>query len=145
MIKNIVKESQKLTLSKIFWQSKVKASIACMSVFIFSISSNNAIANRFDAPSLKFELENFDSRLDSSIFNVDFLLAHVLNNSRKTVREVGEITNVVENLLQDTSIFTNSSSNSGAAAGSVVIPPGTSADTIIIINQPEGDSIAIQR
>lgn len=108
-----------------------------------------ALAERFDPPSLTLPLQNFDSRLTGSQINVDFIFAHVLNNGRKTVREVGEITKQFE-MLNNTSVFTNFTSNNaistdGAAAGSVIIPPGTEADTIIVLNQNEGDSIAIQR
>ncbi|MEB8432327.1 hypothetical protein OO007_08810 [Cocleimonas sp. KMM 6892] len=125
--------------------SKIKISIVSTIVFTIGIFSTPALAGRFDPPSLKLPLENFDSRIDSSLFNVDFLLAHIVNNSRKTVREVGEITDTVEGLLQDTAIFTGSTGTDSASAGSVIIPPGTTADTIIILNQNEGDSIAIQR
>jgi len=104
---------------------------------------NAVYAERFDPPSLKQPLQQFEARLDGDIFNVDFLLAHILNNSRKTTREVGEIIDGASDILLNTEIFTNE--NVGSTAGSVVIPPGTTADTIIILNQNEGDSIAIQR
>jgi hypothetical protein len=125
--------------------SKVKTSTACILYLSLATLSNAALAGRFDPPSLKQPLNDFDSRIDSSLFNVDFLLAHIVNNSRKTIREVGEITDTVEGLLQDTTVFTNNSGTDSASAGSVIIPPGTTADTIIILNQNEGDSIAIQR
>lgn len=121
---------------------KIKASIVCMFLLFYSSIS---FASRFNPPSLKLPLQEFDSRIEGNIFNVDFLLAHIINNGRKTVRETGEIVDSVENLLQNTAIFTNSNDTGSAAAGSVIIPPGTSADTIIILNQNEGDSIAIQR
>lgn len=138
-------ETPFLVLSTLLESSKVKASVVCTIALLFSIFSNVSLADRFDAPSLKLQLKDFDSRLEGNIFNVDFLLAHIINNSRKTIREVGEITGTVEELLQNTAIFTNDSTTNGASAGSVIIPPGTSADTIIILNQNEGDSIAIQR
>jgi len=127
--------------------SKVKLPVVYTIVLLIGVSSATTHGMRFDPPSLKLQLQDFDSRIEGNIFNVDFLLAHVLNNSRKTIREVGEITGTVENLLQNTTIFTNDTVNggTGASAGSVVIPPGTTADTIIILNQNEGDSIAIQR
>ncbi|WP_299873904.1 hypothetical protein [uncultured Cocleimonas sp.] len=134
-----------IMLSKIFKISKISIFTVYTLFFVISNSFNIAYANRFDAPSLKLPLNEFDSRIDSSIFNVDFLLAHIINNGRKTVREVGEITDTVEGLLQDTTVFTNNSGVEGASAGSVIIPPGTTANTIIILNQNEGDSIAIQR
>ncbi len=121
---------------------KIKTSIVCVFLLFFSSVS---FANRFNPPSLDFPLQEFDSRIDGNIFNVDFLIAHIVNNGRKTVRETGEIINSLEDLLQDTAIFTNSNDTGTPAAGSVIIPPGTSADTIIILNQNEGDSIAIQR
>ncbi len=135
-----------LAISKRLKLSKVRSPIVYTLVFILGVSSNVTLAGRFDPPSLKLPLQQFDSRIDAGIFNVEFLLAHILNNSRKTVREVGEITDTVEDLLQNTTVFTNDNTgNNGASAGSVIIPPGTTADTIIILNQNEGDSIAIQR
>ena len=107
-----------------------------------------ASADRFDPPSINAPLLDFKSRLEGNIFNVDFLLAHVINNAKKTVRETGEIVDSAQSILNDTAIFTNTIStptSGGTNAGSIVIPPGTTADTIIIINQIDGDSIAIQR
>lgn len=119
-------------------------------VLMLSLSSSHALADRFKAPSLKQQLNTFDKRMDSSIFNVDYLLAHVTNNTKKTVRKVGEVASRGEGILQNAAVFTNRVTNStngvgGTNAGSVVIPPGTNANTIIIINQNQGDSIAIQR
>lgn len=116
-------------------------------IFLIILLPISVNADRFDPPSLKLELAEFDQRANGNIFNVDFLLAHIINNTRKTIREVGEITGTVDDILQNTAVFTNASSgaDSGTSAGSVIIPPGTTADTIIIINQNEGDSIAIDR
>lgn len=134
-----------ISTSRLLRLSKIHKSIVCALVLMLGLSANMSLANRFDPPSLKLHLQDFDSRIDGGIFNVDFLLAHIINNGRKTVREVGEITDTAEALLQNTAIFTNNSGTGSAAAGSVIIPPGTTADTIIILNQNEGDSIAIQR
>jgi hypothetical protein len=121
--------------------------VLTMHTLIFSILllPSSANADRFDPPSLKLPLLEFDQRASGNIFNTDFLLAHIINNTRKTIREVGEITDAADDILQNTAVFTNNSGVDVAAAGSVIIPPGTTADTIIIINQNEGDSIAIQR
>ena len=128
---------------KLLGLSKIRHIIVYMLAFFVSSSPITASANRFDPPSLKLPLYNFDQRVDSDQFNVDFLLAHIINNSRKTVREVGELVDISESILLNTAVFTNETA--GTTAGSVVIPPGTTADTIIILNQNEGDSIAIQR
>ena len=108
-------------------------------------------ADRFDPPSLSIPLQDFETRLDGNIFNVDFLLAHVIGNAKKTVRETGEIIDAAGAILGDTAVFTNiavgqtGTGTTGANAGSVVIPAGTTADTIIVINEIDGDNIAIQR
>jgi len=145
-----MKSKRQSTLSeqaftKQFRLPQIPKSIFFTLALIIGATSNIASANRFDPPSLKLELENFDSRIDGGIFNVDFLLAHIINNGRKTVREVGEFTDGAQAELQNTAVFTNNTGVNGPSAGSVIIPPGTSADTIIILNQNEGDSIAIQR
>lgn len=116
-----------------------------MHALIFLLLPVSVSADRFDPPSLKLAIAEFDNRANGNIFNVDFLLAHVINNSRKTIREVGEITGAVDNILQNTAVFTNSTEMDGTSAGSVIVPTGTTANTIIIINQNEGDSIAIHR
>ncbi len=103
--------------------------------------------NRFDPPSVNASLEDFNKRLDSGSLNVDFIVAHSFNIARKIERDVGEFVertntalfNNVNQLRQD-NILTNS-----ALSNSVVIPPGTKADTIIVINISDGDSFAIQR
>lgn len=136
-----------LALLKRLSSSKEGSSIVYALTFIIGVSCSSAFAGRFDPPSLQLQLNSFDDRLEGNIFNVDFLLAHIINSTRKTVRESNEIVDRAEQVSEDTTaIFTNSTQNNvGATAGSVIIPPGTKADTIIIINQIEGDSIAIQR
>lgn len=128
---------------KLLELSKIQYLIVYMLAFAVTSYPISATANRFDPPSLKQPLYSFDQRIDSDQFNVDFLLAHIINNSRKTVREVGELVDISESILLNTAVFTNETI--GTTAGSVVIPPGTTADTIIILNQNEGDSIAINR
>jgi len=89
-------------------------------------------------------LDQFRLVLDSHYF----LVSHVVNNSRKIVRETEEIGDTAINTvnsIQNTSIIRNNSNSDSVSAGSVLIPVGTRANTIIIINQNEGDSIAIQR
>jgi len=125
--------------------SSARKFIALVLVLLINIYSNPALASRFDPPSIKTHIENFDMRIHSDIFNVDFLVAHVINNGRKVVREVEEQTDETVETLQNTSIFTNNTESGDTAAGSVVIPPGTTAGTIIVINVNEGDSIAISR
>ena len=135
-------------LAKLLKYSVAKVSIVCASLCVLGLFSHTALANRFDPPSLKLPLESFDSRIESNIFNVDFLVSHVVNNSRKIVRETEEIGDTAINTvnsIQNTSIIRNNSNSDSVSAGSVLIPVGTRANTIIIINQNEGDSIAIQR
>lgn len=117
--------------------------------FIILIIPVAVSADRFDPPTLNIPLQDFETRLEGNLFNVDFLLAHVIGNAKKTVRETGEIIDAAQGIIGDTAVFTNinvgQTETTGANAGSVVIPAGTTADTIIVINEIDGDNIAIQR
>lgn len=74
-------------------------------------------------------------------FNADFIVAHVLNNARQAERTTTDTTTkLVVNQTKEDSFNTD-----GALSNSVVIPSGIKVETIIIINQNEGDSFAIQR
>ena len=98
-------------------------------------------AKRFAPPQFNAPLDNFDKRLNSNQLNVSFILARVLNEARIIKREG-------ENFRSTAEIFRNNNSNnndSSAVSNSVIIPPGTRADTIIVINQNDGDSYAIHR
>lgn len=114
--------------------------------FIFFIGGSGLSVqaeDRFAAPNLNSAANTFESRFTASSFNVDFLLAHVLNNSRQ-IERFGK--NVGEDLKENTSFITNQvNSIDGAISNSVIIAPGNDADTIIVINMNEGDSFAIQR
>ncbi len=141
---------EKLTSFKFL---SVKSPFIHAILFITVIIPTNVNANRFEAPQINNAVADFDRRIQSDVFNVDFLLAHIRNTARKTVRETGELVRNANDIFRDTAIYTNnventdttSTGNGGASAGSVIIPVGTTADTIIIINEVQGDSIAIQR
>lgn len=96
-------------------------------------------ADRFTPPTLGASLSNFEKRYQSNQLNVSFILARVLNEARLIHRAGEDIKKSVE-IFRNQTEFT-----SGSVSNSVIIPPGTKADTIIIINQNEGDSYAIQR
>lgn len=113
---------------------RVFNSFVCTLVFILAISPAGAAESRFSPPIVNGALDNFNSRFTSSNVNIDFIVAQVLNNARQIERAGDDFKN-------NASLYTGG----GANAGSVIIPPGTSADTIIIINQNDGDSYAIQR
>lgn len=140
---SVVKQLFKLTYG-------VAPFIRALSLLILIIPVT-ASADRFDPPSLNVPLLDFETRLDGNIFNVDFLLAHVIGNAKKTVRETGEIIDAAQAVVGNTAVFTNigvgqtGTGTTGANAGSVIIPPGTTADTIIVINEIDGDNVAIQR
>jgi len=85
---NIAKMSKKDLLARLKL-SKMFKIFVCTLILILGTSVNISSANRFDPPSLKIQLNQFDSRIEGNIFNVDFLLAHIINNGRKTEREVG--------------------------------------------------------
>ena len=98
-------------------------------------------AERFSPIAINAELDNFEKRLSSNQLNVSFILARVLNEARIIKREG-------ENFRSTAEIFRNNNSNnndSSAVSNSAIIPPGTRADTIIVINQNDGDSYAIHR
>lgn len=135
--------------AKLFNSKSVVTSFIHTLILSISIMPVVVSADRFDPPSLKQLAKGFDSRLTNNIFNVDFLLAHVINNARQIEREgLALAQNAESSFLIDTAVFTNTTNPTSAgtvSAGSVVIPPGTTANTIIVINQNEGDSFAIQR
>lgn len=99
--------------------------------------------DRFAAPNLNAAANTFDIRFTTNSFNVEFLVSHVLNNARQYERFGKEVGN---NVNENTSYITDTlNSIEGAVSNSVIVPPGTGADTIIVINMNEGDSFAIQR
>lgn len=124
----------------------------CTLLFI-TISSQVFAGGRFEAPVLNAPLEEFDKRVGSGDLNVDFIVALTFNKARKIEREtrqfLDENTALYRDLVRElTSQNSNSnffSDSNSAISNSVVLPPGTRADEIIIINQNEGDSFAIQR
>lgn len=102
---------------------------------ILALAANAAAgANRFQPPDLAKADEEFQKRFGKEIFNVEFLVANVLGETRSAVRDAEE--EVSERLEDDRN-----------AAGSVILEPGAvrGAHTVIIININEGDSIAIDR
>lgn len=114
-----------------------------LSLTLICIISSTAIpvkaADRFTPINLNTSLHEFNNRFSTDIFNTDFLVSHILNNAR-------QLEQLRDDLRDDASYFTDQiNSASGAISNSVIIPPGTDAETIIIINQTEGDSFAIQR
>jgi hypothetical protein len=111
--------------------------VVCMLLLIGIVGSANAEKNRFSPPSFNSGLDNFNKRFSSNSVNIEFIVAQVLNNAR-------QIDRAGEDFKNNASLYRNHSTG-GANAGSVIIPPGTTADTIIIINQNDGDSYAIQR
>jgi len=116
-------------------------------LFVFLISTPAlAGGKRFNAPSLIAPLDDFNKRLDSGSFNVDFLVAQTLNLARRLEREGDRFKRNAE-LFRSSNIAsnTNVASNGNVSSNSVIIPPGTKADTIIVINQNDGDSYAISR
>ena len=106
-------------------------------ISLIAVSHVSAAENRFTAPELNAPLDDFTKRVESSIFNSDFLVAHLLNNARQIQRDGKDLAN-------NLAVFADQI-NSGAISNSVIVPPGTKADTIIVINQNDGDSFAIQR
>ena len=129
---NTVAEKQSLKFIRMF-----SSSFVCTLVFILTVSPAGAAENRFSPPKFNGALDDFSKRFNSSSVNIDFIVAQVLNNAR-------QIDRAGEGFKNNASLFRNQTDGS-ANAGSVIIPPGTSADTIIIINQNDGDSYAIQR
>jgi len=117
---------------------KLSRIMACTFIIFVSVSNVNAAENRFKAPVLNAPLDDFTKRVESGIFNSDFLVAHLLNNARQIQRDGNDLANNLS------SVFTEQFNNS-AISNSVIVPPGTKADTIIVINQNDGDSFAIQR
>lgn len=137
-MKNITTNKQLNVKSMYIWP----IIYALLSIGI-STSSVFAAEDRFAPPSINASLDHFDARFNSSTVNIDFIVAQVLNNARQIER-------AGDTLRENALLFRNetnddSSTNYGTNSGSVVIPPGTSADTIIIINQNDGDSYAISR
>ena len=116
---------------------KIFSSIVCTLFFTMMMSPAVAMDNRFNPPTFSAPLDEFNSRISSGNRNIDFIVAQVLNNARQIERSG-------EDFKNNASLYKNQSGGT-ANAGSVVIPPGTNADTIIVINQNDGDSYAIQR
>lgn len=114
--------------------------IVCMLFFVV-ISNHAFAADRFSPPSLSTPVNGFNRRFTADNFNADFIVAHVLNNARQAERTTTDTTTkLVVNQTKEDSFNTD-----GALSNSVVIPSGIKVETIIIINQNEGDSFAIQR
>ncbi len=117
-------------------QLKVRNTLAVIVLSVVSTSYGVAV-ERFAPPAFNAPLNNFDKRFSSNQLNTSFILARVLNEARIIKREG-------DNFRTTAEIF-RSNNNSSAVSNSVIIPPGTKADTIIVINQNDGDSYAIQR
>lgn len=127
------------TKKKSFKIGKVLYALA--PALLFSFVNPIYAADRFAPPPLGAPLSNFDKRFNSSQLNVSFIVARVLNESRIIHRASDDI-------KRTTALFRNKAqaeNNTGSVSNSVIIPPGTKADTIIIINQNDGDSYAIHR
>lgn len=104
-----------------------------------SISLVGIASDRFAAPILNASANEFNNRFTANSFNTDFLLSHVLNNARQVER-------LGEDINKNTKFITEQTNSlDGAISNSVIVPAGTNADTIIIVNINEGDSFAIQR
>ena len=107
-------------------------------LLLMSLASPVVASDRFSPPALSSSVESFNKRSSSNGLNVSFILARVLNESRLIHRAADDIRST-------TSIFSNQDSNGATLSNSVYIPPGTRANTIIVINQNDGDSYAIHR
>jgi len=116
---------------------KVLGSLVCGLFFVCSTNSAFA-ADRFSPPVLNASVDSFNKRSTSRSFNVSFIVARVLNESRLIHRAGDEI-------RSSTAVFRGQDDGAGAISNSVLIPPGTKANTIIVINQSDGDSYAIHR
>ncbi len=124
---------------------KVVSPVFCtLLLSIISTSSAIAVEKRFTPPSFNTSLDDFNKRLISDNVNIDFVVAQVLNNAR-LIRRAGETLKENAQLFRNQNGNSSDSSSYGATSGSVIIPPGTKAHTIIIINQNDGDSYAINR
>ena len=128
--------------------SFTSASVIYALLFSSLASPVSAAEKRFNAPDLNSSLDDFSKRLNASSLNVDFIVAQALNNSRRLKREGDRFRQTAEyfsNQVEDgvSQGFDNNSNT--AISNSVIIPPGVKADTIIVINQNDGDSYAIQR
>lgn len=108
-------------------------------LIISSASVTGKTADRFAAPVLNTSANEFNNRFTASSFNTDFLLSHVLNNARQIERLGSDIKKNTEFITEQTNTL------DGAISNSVIVPAGTNANTIIIVNINEGDSFAIQR
>jgi len=112
-------------------------SIVCMFIFLTN-SIATAQPDRFAPVALSTGIDEFYKRIKQGGVNTDFIIAQVLNNARQIER-------AGESFKNNASLYRNNGIDTGAISNSVIIPPGTKADTIIIINQNDGDSYAIQR
>lgn len=109
---------------------------------LFMFLTSPAIAvDRFAPPALNSSVEDFKKRSSSNGLNVSFILARVLNESRLIHQAAEDVKNNTSSVFRNNS----NSNNSKALSNSVYIPPGTKANTIIVINQNDGDSYAINR
>ncbi|MCF6189278.1 MAG: hypothetical protein L3J51_02230 [Cocleimonas sp.] len=116
---------------------KISGVLSIVCAFVLITTPVYAEKDRFKAPEFNTGLDNFNKRFSSNNVNIDFIVAQVLNNAR-------QIDRAADGFRRNASLFRNES-NGDTNAGSVVVPPGTRASTIIIINQNDGDSIAIHR
>ncbi len=112
-------------------------SIVCAFTLIATTNVAQSV-DRFAPVALSTGIDEFYKRLKSSNTNTDFIIAQVLNNARQIER-------AGESFQNNASLYRNDGTDNSAISNSVIIPPGTRADTIIIINQNDGDSYAIQR
>lgn len=124
----------------------------CLSISVLFLSTilNQAFADRFSAPDLNAPIGDFEQRLNSGDLNVDFIVALTFNKARKIEREVEEFaerttTEIFSNLNNANNNMQDGFLSNSAISNSVVLPVGTKADTIIIININDGDSFAIHR
>ena len=90
---------------------------------------------RFQATSVNAGAATFLQRFDEQIFNVDFIVSSTINAAGVAERESRELD---EDEINSTVIESN-------AAGSVIVPIGADVDELIIINDNDGDNIAISR
>jgi len=133
----------KLTMKNYFSFFKGSSYFISLRTFFVLVISSSCFslhaADRFAAPVLNIAANEFNNRFTASSFNTDFLLSHVLNNARQVER-------LGENVKKNTKFITEQTNSlDGAISNSVIVPAGTDADTIIIVNINEGDSFAIQR
>lgn len=99
---------------------------------------------RFAAPDINKAADQFKTRTERGIFNVDFLVASTIGKANKIQREAQEEANkTVEEI--NNAVIRQANGDGPASANSVTVLPGVDVRTLNIVNISEGDAIAINR